>query len=323
MSTSRIGRALSQQVLLPLVAGRRRLDVLHGPANAAPVVTPGVTRLVTIHDLIGLDRNKTQHSLPIALVTRAFIAASARTADRVITDASVTRSEIAEKLGVPRHKIDVVPLGVRPPTQTPSPEGEVRRRLALERRRVLLCVAQKRPYKNQAGLIRALGNLGPDSSDTILILVGEPTPYEEELRMIAHDLRLEERVRLLRWVDDGDLEALYGLASVVVSPSLVEGFGLPVLEAMARGVPVACSDREPLSGVAGNAALLFDPTDSVSIARALDRILSDRELGADLIAKGHERVRLYTWERTARETLASYRRAIAGKHRRMRAVAEH
>ena len=112
------------------------------------------------------------------------------------------------------------------------------------------------------------------------------------------------------WVDEADLEGLYRAASCFALPSLMEGFGLPVLEAMRRELPVACSDRPALREVAGDAALLFDPEDPASIASALGRILGDGALAARLRHAGLERCRRFTWARTARETVASYRRAL-------------
>jgi glycosyltransferase involved in cell wall biosynthesis len=112
------------------------------------------------------------------------------------------------------------------------------------------------------------------------------------------------------WVSAEDLEGLYALAAAFVFPSLAEGFGLPVLEAMARGVPVACSDRPALPEVAGDAALLFDPTDQPAVTESVRRLIRDAGLRADLAARGLERAKQFSWRRTAELTLASYRRAV-------------
>ena len=139
------------------------------------------------------------------------------------------------------------------------------------------------------------------------------TPHEQELRELATALGIAERVRLPQWLAADDLEGLYSIATCVVFPSLYEGFGLPVLEAMARGVPVACSGRASLPEVAGDAAILFDPENVGAIRGALERLLSDADLRDRLGAAGRERAATFTWRRTAELTVASYERALASR----------
>ena len=140
----------------------------------------------------------------------------------------------------------------------------------------------------------------------ILVITGYPTAYEEGLRA-----RAGSRVRLVGWVDDATLAGLYRMAICLVFPSLAEGFGLPVLEAMRRGLPVACSNTSSLPEVAGEAALYFDPTDTASITGAVDRIMGDRRLREQLSAAGEEQARKFSWSETAARTLESYQRALA------------
>jgi glycosyltransferase involved in cell wall biosynthesis len=144
-----------------------------------------------------------------------------------------------------------------------------------------------------------------------LVLPGAPSPYEVRLRELAAELGIDDRVHLPGWLDDADLDGLYRLASCVALPSRLEGFGLPVLEAMARGVPVACSDRTALPEVAGDAALLFDPDDLEAVTDAVARLLRDVPLREELVARGLARARQFTWDATAAATLESYRRAVA------------
>jgi glycosyltransferase involved in cell wall biosynthesis len=119
-----------------------------------------------------------------------------------------------------------------------------------------------------------------------------------------------DRVRFLGWVGDDELDGLYGLAACFALASRIEGFGLPVLEAMSRGVPVACADRGALAEVAGDAALLFDPDDERTVTAALRTLLHDEARAGELVRRGHERARTFTWERTAQLTLTSYERAL-------------
>lgn len=289
-----------QVLALPPIAARRRLDVVHSLANGGPPVTVRARKVVTLLDLIWLHQRKAWGT-PTAVKTMSVLTrVSARTADRVITISETARDDIVRHFGLDLAKVDVTPLGVRMPAP-PATRGS-------SDVPTVLCVAQKRPYKNLASLIRALPEL-PDHR-TVLVLPGAPTDHERELRELAVGLGVAERVRFPAWVSDDELEALYASATCFVLPSLIEGFGLPVLEAMARGIPVACSDRPALPEVAGDAALLFDPTDQEAVTEAVRRLLADEGLRRSLAAKGLDRARQFSWRRTAEETLASYHRAV-------------
>ena len=160
---------------------------------------------------------------------------------------------------------------------------------------LVLSVLAKRPHKNAARLIEAFAQV----PEGVLVIPGYPTGYERELDGRIEELELGDRVRLLGWVDDATLDGLYRAADCFVFPSLAEGFGLPVLEAMLRGAPVACSNATSLPEVAGDAALLFDPLDVEAIAVSVRRILEDRELAERLRAAGLERAQRFSWEETA------------------------
>jgi glycosyltransferase involved in cell wall biosynthesis len=289
-----------QALALPVAARRRRLDVIHSLANGGPPVTPGVRRVVTLLDLIWLHQ-RDAWGTPAAVRTMALLTRiSARTAHRVITISHSARDDIVRSFGLAGDKVDVAPLGVRlPEPQAARAQTDVP---------TVLCVAQKRPYKNLGSLIRAVAELR--DGHAVLVLPGTPTEHEGDLRTLAARLGVADRVRFPAWVSEDELEKLYASATCFVLPSLIEGFGLPVLEAMARGVPVACSDRPALPEVAGDAALLFDPTDQSAVTDAVRRLLTDAELRESLARRGLQRAGLFSWRRTAEATLASYRRAI-------------
>jgi glycosyltransferase involved in cell wall biosynthesis len=289
-----------QALALPVVAARKRLDVVHSLANGGPPLTIGARRVVTLLDLIWLHQGEAWGT-PAAVRTMAVLTRiSARTATRVITISEAAKDDIVRNFGLAAAKVDVTPLGVRLPE---SPKLRAKGGPP-----VVLCVAQKRPYKNLATLIQAIADLLEE--EATLVLPGAPTEHERDLRALADRLGVAERVRFPAWVSGEELEALYAEATCFVLPSLIEGFGLPVLEAMARGVPVACSDRPALPEVAGDAALLFDPTDQSAVTAAVRRLLTDAELRKELSSRGLERAKHFSWRRTAELTLASYRRAV-------------
>jgi glycosyltransferase involved in cell wall biosynthesis len=300
---------LAQFGALPALAGIRRLDVVHSPANAGPVRIPGSASVITFHDTIWL-RAPGQWGTPQAVRAMKRVAVpTARRASRVIAVSETAANDLEELLAIPRSRIDVAHHGVRLALDAQAtPEAELRRRLSLGEAPVILCVAQKRPYKNQEALVRALAAEG--LAEARLVLPGAPSGYEAVLKALASRIGVADRVAFPGWLAQPDLEGLYRLACCVALPSRLEGFGLPVLEAMARGVPVACSDRSALPEVAGDAALLFDPDDQRAVGAALARMLSDEELRARLRSLGLARAARFTWKATADATVASYRRAL-------------
>ena len=268
----------------PVMARRRRLDVVHGLANITPLAGGRTARVVTLLDLIWIHYPRTM-ARRATIGMKIVAPTSARRAHRVIAISEAAKRDLHETLGLDAAKIDVTPLGVNlDATVAPADEAELRTRLGLGEDPVVLCVAQKREHKNLTALVGALAQARDRTAR--LVLPGSSTPHEQELAALAADLGVAERVHFPEWVSEADLEGLYRLASCFVLPSFMEGFGLPVLEAMRRDVPVACSAGTALEEVAGDAALLFDPHDTAQIAGAIDRLLEDAELRADLVRRG-------------------------------------
>ena len=307
----RVQWVLGEQTLLPAAAMRARVDLVHSLASTAPL-WGRFRRVVTVHDLI-YARFPDAHAGIRDKGMRVLVPQAARHSDRVIADSLSTREDLVQILGVPAAKIDVVALGLGSVRRaTPIGERETRARFELGERRVLLSLSAKRPHKNLLALIGALAQI-PAAERPVLVLAGYPTAHEAELRARTQSEGLAADVRFPDWLSAEELEGLWALATAFVFPSLYEGFGLPVLEAMARGVPVACSNASSLPEVAGDAALLFDPHDEAAIAGALRRLLDDAALCEQLRASGLARVREFTWDRTARLTLESYRRALGAR----------
>jgi glycosyltransferase involved in cell wall biosynthesis len=297
-------------VHVPRLAARAGCDLVHSLASTAPLRgrLPGVT---TIHDL-NYRKLPDAHFGVRGLGMRVLVPAAARRARRVLVDAVSTRDDLVADLGVSAEKIDVVPLGVAAPPQPPADAARrARERFGLGERPVVLSVSAKRPHKNLARLLRALAGI-PATRRPLLVLPGYPTPHEEELRHLAGELGIADGVVWPPWVSADELEGLYSAAVCLVFPSLYEGFGLPVLEAMARGVPVATSGRASLAEVADDAALLFDPEDVDAIRTAIERLLTDEAERRRLAEAGRRRSERFTWDRTAELTLESYERALRG-----------
>jgi glycosyltransferase involved in cell wall biosynthesis len=307
---NRVQWVLGEQALLPRLAARAGVDLVHSLASTAPL-RGRFRRVVTVHDLI-YARFPEAHAGLRDRGMRVLVPAAARRSDRVIVDSQSTRADLMTLLGIAPGLIDVVPLGLGAVRREPPlAEAQTRVRFELGDRRVVLSLSAKRPHKNLRALIGALAEI-PSEIRPVLVLPGYPTEHEAQLRERARSLGVEGDVRFLGWIPAAELEGLWAIAEVFAFPSLYEGFGLPVLEAMARGVPVACSSASSLPEVVGDAALLFDPRDESAIASALRRLLDDSKLVERLRVRGRERVREFTWERTARATLDTYARALAG-----------
>jgi glycosyltransferase involved in cell wall biosynthesis len=305
---NRVQWVRGEQQHLPRMAARAGCEVVHSLASTAPLHGRFV-RVTTIHDL-NYKLVPEAHFGVMRLGMGVLVPAAARRSQRIVVDAHSTVDDVVDHLHVPRSKVDVVPLGVgHEPAGAATPAAELRARLDLGERPVLLSVSAKRPHKNLLRLLAAHARI--DAAERpMLVLPGYSTPHEAELVARAEALGTAAHVRFPSWLDQPDLEGLYAVATAFVFPSLYEGFGFPVLEAMRRGVPVACSDRSTLPELAGGAALLFDPEDDAAIHAALVRLLGDGELRERLRVAGPEQAARFDWDATATATAAVYERAL-------------
>jgi glycosyltransferase involved in cell wall biosynthesis len=298
----RVRRQWAEQLLLPRAARRSGAQIVHSLASVAPVFA-GARAVVTLHDVTFLVRPTFGRATTWGM--GLLVKAAARRADALITGTAAARDEICAVLGLTPEQLTVVHHGYAPSRSTSPTAAEViRARYGLQGMRAVLCVAAKRPHKNQELLIRALGSL---DQDTAVVLAGHPEPYEAVLRALARELGVEAQVRFVGYVPDADLEGLWGAASCAAFPTLGEGFGLPVIEAMAHGLPVACSEIAVLREVGGKLPHYFDPHDPVDAARAIRAALEDTAAAAD----GPAHAARFTWEGAARATYEVYQRVLA------------
>ena len=290
--------SLTEQYRLPRSIRASSPALFHSPYYIKPYWM-SVPSVVTIFDLIPLF--VLDHSLRrrTRLLFRLTVLLAARTSLRIIVPSAATKEDLISTLGVPRDKIAIIPLAAdaRFAPQTEAAHARVREKYALPRDYVL-SVGINKPHKNHNALIEAWKLIG---SSTPLVIAGT-----WDARYASVIDRRSSVVKFIPNIDDRDLPALYGGASVFVFPSLYEGFGLPPLEAMACGTPVVCSNAASLPEVVGDAAILVNPHHIDEISAAIHRVLGDAALRDELRAKSIAQAAKFSWERTAQETLGVY-----------------
>lgn len=283
-------------------AARQRADVVHSPANIGPWAgrTPVV---LTVHDLLPFTR---PDFVPgrYGGALRTLVRLSARNARRVLTISETTARDLRSVLHIDESKIDVIPLaGHAVPPIHPLPR----------RADLLLALGNRLPHKNFEGLLYGLALITPHERPKLVILGGsEPDP----LAAVVDRLGLAEWVRLEGWLGSEEVDALYATATALIVPTLFEGFGLPLLEAMARGCPVICSDLPVLREVAADAAVYFNPTDAHSIAAAIRSTFAEPQTLVRLARKGLDRAGQFSWNRTAEATALSFASVVDARRAR-------
>lgn len=304
-------RILVELFVLPVVAAREQIGLMHSMGTTTPLFGCG-KRVVTVHDLIFHHFPATFHRAA-RIGLELLVPRGARRAHRVIADSQATKDDLIETYAIDPAKIDVVylGLGLSAPAD-PTSESDLRERWQLGSSPVIMTVAAALAHKNLQRLLEAVASTEIVAGTAVLVVAGHEGLELENLKTLARELGIADRVRFTGWLSDEDLEGLYALANCFAYPTLREGFGLPVLEAMARGVPVACSNTSSLPEVAGDAAVTFDPQDESAIAQAVDRVLSDSALSMDLIRRGRRRAEQFTWRSSAEATLVSYDTARSG-----------
>jgi glycosyltransferase involved in cell wall biosynthesis len=300
-------KALGELTALGVIAGRN-VDLLHSVALTAPLWTHAVN-VVTLADVTWIVAADPGERWTIRL-WRVVVPPVARRADRIIVHSKAAANDVVEHLHVPAERIDVIAHGrgfveIAPPTG----EAELRARLGLGDGPIVLTVSAKKIHKNLERLVRAMVAVLERWPDAVLVMPGNPTPHEQVLIELASELGIAQSVVFPAYVDARDLEGLYAAAGCFVFASINEGFGIPILEAMERGVPVACSRASALPEVAGDAARYFDPLSVGDIADAVCELLGDQQFAAELVERGRARAAGFTWEKAARGTLQSYARA--------------
>jgi glycosyltransferase involved in cell wall biosynthesis len=302
--------SIHQQWAIPRLLRRLKADLYHSPYYLMPY-RPGRPTMLTVYDLIPLLFPH-HVSTQARLLFRWTMTLALRAADRVIAISSATRDDLLAHFSLSAERVLVIPLAADP-AFCPRPPTEVE---ALRQKRRLpdpyiLYLGSNKPHKNLSRLVEAWSHITQYATHTALVVAGAWDPRYPQSRQRAEALGLGDTIHFLGPVPEDDLPALYAGALAFVFPSLYEGFGLPVLEAMACGTPVACSNTSSLPEIVGDAALTFDPTSADAIAGALTCLLADADLRADRRKRGLRQAATFSWERTAQQTLALYRRVAA------------
>ena len=295
---------------LPVERWTGPLDLFHSPDFTLPPLRRGTRSLLTVHDLSFIRTPETAAPGLRAYLNRAVPYSVAR-ADHVLADSEATRQDLIALYRTPPDKVSVLYSAVDSrfrPVTSPSALSAMRARYDIGDGPYILSVGTIQPRKNYPRLIEALRRL--DRPDLRLVIAGGRGWLDSPLYDLVRSHKLEDRVKFLGFVADADLPALYSAASVFAFPSLYEGFGLPVLEAMACDVPVVTSRVSSLPEVAGEAALLIDPLDVDDLAAALSRVLVDSAERHRLITAGRRQAQSFSWDVAARQLKGHYDRLL-------------
>ncbi len=310
----RPARLIWEQTVLPVQASKLELDVMFSPGFTSPLVCRGAG-VAVIHDL----QHRKQPANFGALERRAWdlsVWISVKRSRRIITVSESSRRDIIEAYGVDPECVRIVRHGVEPDfidLMDNDRYGEdLLRKAGVPECRYLLAVSTVHPHKNWQRLLEAYAHVTREGRGEHLVIAGLAGKAWQEVKNRLLDAELADRVHLLGWQPREVLLALFRHAQALVFPSTFEGFGMPVLEAMAAGIPVVCSDIPPLREIADGAGHFFDPTSSPALADALREMFADKALREQFVQRGIEKAKHFTWTRSAEETLAVLLEAARG-----------
>ena len=303
--------SIREQVELPRILREHKVDLLHSPHFLLPLSRPCPT-VVTIHDVVYIACAQDMQSRLGRLYYSVMMHASSRLATRIITDSIFSKNEIVRWLGVDPGTVSVIYPAVDTAFR-PVPDSSEREALLSEYgidREYILYAGIYKGRKNHAGLLRAFQHFLARGGEAQLVIAGPMNEGEHQLQHLADELRIADHIVFTGFITDSDLGTLYSAARVYACPSLYEGFGFTVLEAMACGVPVVCSDAASLPEVAGDAAVYANPKNSEAFAEALYQIFTNDDLRQEMIERGWRNLQRFSWRQAAARSLAAYSDAL-------------
>lgn len=301
------------RIPLPVETFTGPIDLFHATDFVLPPTLPRARTLVTVHDLT-FARAPEAASPPLKAYLDAVVPRSVAAADHILADSKATKADLIDLYGAPEERITVLYSGVHrrfKRVEDSKELGLIRAKHGLAGIDYILSVGTVQPRKNYSRVIEALSRLRGARQDLHYAIAGGSGWLEEEMLRTIDKFGMNDRVHLLGFVADRDLPALYTGARMLVMASLYEGFGLPILEAMACGAPVIASNRSSLPEVAGNAALLVDPNDVDAICNAILRLETDSARRLELVEAGYKQIKKFSWERAAKQLKTIYDQMLA------------
>jgi glycosyltransferase involved in cell wall biosynthesis len=301
------------QCCLPRIAGELKFDLFWGPRHHLPLFMPRrIKMILTIHDIVHVLFPHTM-SLPNLVLERLLMRLSIRRGDYIIADSISTASGVREHYKIMPDKISVVYPGT--PIVTEQNDSPVFEDEKLPEK-YFLFVGTLEPRKNLKAIFHAFALLDAEKEDISLVIIGNIGWKNKDVMSLLKTHRYRSRIHFAGYVNNARLSFIYKNALCLLFPSLYEGFGFPILEAMNYGVPVITSNVSSMPEVAGDAALLVDPNDVQGLADAMNKVLANDDLRNTLKSKGHERAKKFSWKHSAEETLEIFEKVMSAKRQR-------
>ncbi|MBI5698770.1 glycosyltransferase family 4 protein [Candidatus Saganbacteria bacterium] len=308
-----INPSFTRHFILPFYLNSQHLDVVHFPDHILPLIPIRTPKIITVHDL-AFVRHPEYYNPGKRWYKQLLAPYSLKRADKIIVVSEFTKRELTQIYQTPEDKITVVPNGIASKFRRKDLDSDSRKRilkrLGFDYDRFILFAATLEPRKNLLSLLDSFEEIARQRSDVGLVICGKKGWLYEESLIRVEVLAKRFKIRYLGYVSDDDLVELYNLAEIFVYPSFYEGFGFPPLEAMACGLPVVTSNVSSLPEIVGDAALTVDPRDPGQIARAILGVLDNKDIAREMVRKGKERAKMFTWQKTAAKTYEVYEDVI-------------
>jgi glycosyltransferase involved in cell wall biosynthesis len=298
-------RIFWEQMLFSRQVKKDKIKIFHGPSFMLPVFKP-CKSVITVHDLTFVHYPQ-GFNFSTRLYYKLFFRRSLENADMIIADSEATKKDLMQIYNIPVNKIQTIYLGVDEIFKNVTDKKkikEVKRKYSLPEK-YFLFVGLLSPRKNVRRALKAFAQLHTEHK---FVIVGNKGWLYEPIFKLIEDLNLKERVIFTKYADSEDLPAIYSCAEALIFPSLYEGFGLPIVEAMACGCPVITSNISSMPEVAGDAAILINPYNVEEIKNAMNTIMINKKVRMDLIKKGYENIKRFSWQKMAEKTVKVYER---------------